>query len=270
MPFDAKPRLNVQDTKGAGPVVILLHDWPMSSEMWTPQFRMLRNAGFRVIRYDCRGFGKSDATGESYDLDALAADLHRLIEARDLREVSLVGIGMGAAEIIRYLAIHGDDRVSRLVLVSCPGPVPARDAECGPDETDPYTRTVRALDEDPEAFCGTYTHEVLSFRGTCRASEATHRAVLEQIRAARPEVMLESLAAVLGTDLTSDIAALRRPVMLLHGEGDDMLPVETTAQRLYEAIPGSRLQVLLGAPHALNLTHTRHFNSALLDFLRLG
>ena len=103
---------------GAGTPVVLIHGWPLSSASWESNARVLANAGYRVIAYDRRGFGRSDWAGEGYDYNTLASDLNDLMEALDLRNATLVGFSMGGGEVARYLATYGEARVSKAVLMS--------------------------------------------------------------------------------------------------------------------------------------------------------
>ena len=103
-------RLHIEDTGGTARPVILIHGWPLSAEAWKAQVPILRDAGYRVISYDRRGFGRSEKPTEGYDYDTLAADLAALIEERDLKDVSLVGFSMGGGEVARYISNRSEER----------------------------------------------------------------------------------------------------------------------------------------------------------------
>src|SRR6476469_895085 len=103
---------------GQGKPIVLIHGWPLSKEMWEYQIDDLVDAGFRVIKYDRRSFGKSSKPWNDYDYDTLTADLHSIMETLDLKDATLVGFSMGGGEAIRYISKYGSDRVSKLVLIS--------------------------------------------------------------------------------------------------------------------------------------------------------
>ena len=107
---------------GSGKPVVLIHGWPLSSAMWEYQVGPLVEAGYRVVSYDRRGFGKSSQPWSGYDYDTLAGDLNALMEDLDLNDVALVGFSMGGGEVARYLGTYGAARVSKAVLVS-PSPL---------------------------------------------------------------------------------------------------------------------------------------------------
>ena len=110
---------------GTGDPVVLIHGWPLSSRMWEAQVPALIDAGHRVITYDRRGFGWSSQPWDGYDYDTLAADLHALLEHRDVRRATLVGFSMGGGEVARYIATYGTDRVAKAVLAAAATPNPA-------------------------------------------------------------------------------------------------------------------------------------------------
>jgi non-heme chloroperoxidase len=107
---------------GSGPVVVLLHGWPVDSRSWEPQVHPLLAAGFRVITYDRRGFGRSSRPTAGYDFDTLAADLDGLLTALDLHEVTLIGFSLGTGELARYIGTFGTDRLKGCVFIESLAP----------------------------------------------------------------------------------------------------------------------------------------------------
>ncbi len=107
---------------GSGPAVLFSHGWPLNSDMWENQMMHLASEGYRVIAHDRRGFGRSDQPWHGYDHDTFSEDLSEIINAMDLREVTLVGYAMGGGEITRYIGRHGTDRISRIVLIGATTP----------------------------------------------------------------------------------------------------------------------------------------------------
>src|ERR1700733_14401282 len=114
--------LHVDDTSGTGRPVVLIHGWPLSGEAWKEQIPVLAEAGYRVVSYDRRGFGRSDKPAKGYTYDTLSEDLHTILEALDLRDVTLVGFSMGGGEVARYFTNYGADRVHSAVFASAVPP----------------------------------------------------------------------------------------------------------------------------------------------------
>ena len=107
----ATVRLHIEDSGGNGRAVVLIHGWPLSSEAWEPQVSILRDAGYRVVAYDRRGFGRSDKPESGYSYDVLADDLERVLDECQLQDVTLVGFSMGGGEVARYITRHGESRL---------------------------------------------------------------------------------------------------------------------------------------------------------------
>lgn len=113
-----RPRLHVEDSGGAGRPVVLIHGWPLSAEAWKPQASVLREAGYRVVAYDRRGFGRSEKPEGGYDYDSLSDDLAGILEDLDLRDATLVGFSMGGGEVARYVSRHGEMRLHSVVFAA--------------------------------------------------------------------------------------------------------------------------------------------------------
>src|SRR6478609_4577044 len=113
--------IHVFDTGGDGRTVVLIHGWPLSHTSWSEQIPALTDAGYRVVSYDRRGFGKSDP-GDAYDYDALTSDLDQVLTDLDLRDVALVGFSMGGGEVARYVATYGEDRLGSVVFAGAVPP----------------------------------------------------------------------------------------------------------------------------------------------------
>jgi non-heme chloroperoxidase len=254
------------DDHGDGRPVVFVHDWPLCACSWEAQLEPLVERGYRVIAYDRRGFGGSDKPWSGYDFDTLADDLHALLTGLDLTGAALVGAGSGGGEIVRYLSRHGDERVERVVFASTALPYLYRAVgnPLGTAGDDLVARIRAELRQDRHTYVSRhltgYFNDTLSgpameyHRG--RAARASARAVLEFFEAA------------LHTDFRHDLAQVRVPSLVLHGERDLLLPRHQTADRVHEALPGSRYELIAGAPHGFFLTHARQANRILLDFLR--
>jgi Predicted hydrolases or acyltransferases (alpha/beta hydrolase superfamily) len=257
---------------GAGKPVVLIHGWPLSGQSWEKQTAALLAAGHRVITYDRRGFGLSDKPASGYDYDTLAGDLHQLITRLDLRGVTLAGFSMGGGEVARYLGKYGSERVRKAVFISAVPPFLLKTPD-NPEGVDGsvFEGIKKALVADRLAFlagflANFYNVDVL---GGKLISDQVVQSSWNIASGASPKGTLDCVSAWL-TDFRKDLAAINVPTLVVHGDADRIVPLAASAKRTHEAIRGSRLVVLEGAPHGLNWTHAEQLNRALLDFLGKG
>ena len=261
--------LHVDDTGGGGRPVVLIHGWPLSGEAWTPQVRALADAGYRVVTYDRRGFGRSDKPKTGYDYDTLAEDLHTLLTALDLTDVTLVGFSMGGGEVARYFGRYGHERVHSAVFAAAVPPylMHGPDNPEGPLDAPTATQFAAGLTADADAFYDTFTTQFFSANGELKVTEAQRQEAIALCHQADKLAALEAMAAWANTDFREDLTHVDVPTLVLHGDADATVPYEGSGKRTHEAIAGSEVVLLSGAPHGCNTSHAEEFNSALLDFL---
>jgi non-heme chloroperoxidase len=253
---------------GSGRPVVLAHGWPLSSGQWEPQVSALLAAGHRVVTFDQRGFGNSSKPCGGYDFDTLAGDLHMLMEHLDLHDVTLVGFSSGAATAIRYLSRFGNARVARVALVSTAGPFLRRtEAHPGGVLSDAKSADyIRCLTDDRVSFIHRFAAKFFAGSGTPTDPPMRTRIVV-LAAAASSQGALECFKSSVFTDLREDLRAITVPTLVVHGGADAVLPADACGVRVAERIAGSRLVVLQGAPHGLNVTRAAEFNRELLAFL---
>lgn len=261
--------LHVDDTVGGGRPVLLLHPWPLSGKAWSAQVPVLHAAGYRVITYDRRGFGRSDKPLTGYSYECLTEDLRNLIKSLDLHDITLVGSSMGGGEIARYLSTYGADRVHSVVFASSVTPyllqTPANPE--GPLTMKDAARATAAFVKDQDAFYDQQMTEFFTANGQLRVSAATRAEALRLCKQASKEASLACMAAWASTDFRDDLARVSVPALIIHGEGDESVPMHGSARRTHAALPGSELRVIADGPHGCHISHPREFNAALLDFL---
>jgi non-heme chloroperoxidase len=252
---------------GAGDPVVLIHCWPLSSRVWEAQVPALVDAGHRVIAYDRRGFGSSSQPWDGYDYDTLAADLRALLEHLDLRDATLVGYSMGGGEVARYIATYGTERVARTVLAATALPYryKADDNPEGDADDALVAQFQDVVAKDRLAFLESFVRSW--FGAGAPVSEARRNYVLQIAAFASPKGTRDCIASISRTDFRADLEKLTVPTLLIHGDADAGVPLELTSKRVQDAVPGSELVVIGGAPHGLVFTHADEFNRALLDFL---
>jgi non-heme chloroperoxidase len=255
---------------GAGQPVVLIHGYPLSGRAWDKQVPALLEAGYRVITYDRRGFGQSGQPATGYDYDTFAADLHALLEHLDLRDAVLAGHSMGTGEVTRYLARYGSARVAGGVLIA---PIPpcllqtADNPEGVPCSLfDGFAQAARA---DTPAWMKGFLDNFYNFdtlRGTL-VSDQAWTASWNLATTASATAAVDCIATWT-TDFRDDLPKIDVPVLVLHGNADQVLPLDKTAARLPGLINDMQLTVIEGGPHAIPWTHADQVNTALLNFLR--
>ena len=255
---------------GVGRPVVLIHGFPLSGRAWERQERALLAAGYRVITYDRRGFGKSSQPTTGYDYDTFAADLDKLLTALDLQGVYLAGHSMGGGEIARYLGRYGSARVRRAVIISGIPPYLLKTPETpngAPQEV--FDQIAAALTADRAAYFTEWNKNFFNLDetlGKLISAEAVQDAWNLAVSAS-PEGTI-ACVATWHTDFRADPPKIDIPVLVLHGTQDRVLPIEACGPRTAELIPGSEFVAIEGASHGLCWTHADEINTELLRFFR--
>jgi non-heme chloroperoxidase len=255
---------------GAGQPVVLIHGYPLSGRAWDKQVPVLLDAGYRVITYDRRGFGQSSQPTIGYDYDTFAADLNTLLEHLDLREVILAGHSMGTGEVTRYLGRYGSARVAQGVLIA-PIPPHLLQAADNPEGVpsalfDGFAAAARA---DTPAWMKGFLdnfYNIDTLRGTLISDQAWQAAWNLAVTASATAAV--ACIGTWTTDFRDDLPKIDVPVLVIHGDADQVLPLDKTASRLPGLIKDMHLVVVEGGPHAIPWTHADQVNTALLGFIR--
>jgi non-heme chloroperoxidase len=255
---------------GVGPPVVLIHGYALSGRAWDKQVPVLLAAGYRVITYDRRGFGKSSQPVVGYDYDTFAADLHALLEHLDLRGTVLVGHSMGTGEVTRYLSRYGSARVAKGVLVS-PIPPYLPQTDDNPDGVPQslFEGFARAARADTPAWMKGFLdnfYNIDTLRGTL-VSDQAYQATWNLAVTASATAAVACIGTWM-TDFRADLPKIELPVLVVQGDADQLLPLDKTGKRLPGLIKDVQLVVVEGGPHAIAWTHADQVNTALLDFLR--
>ncbi len=258
---------------GQGRPLVFVHGWPLSAAMWEYQTVPLAAAGFRCIAYDRRGFGRSDKPYGGYDYGRLGLDLAELIEHLDLSDATLVGFSMGGGEVADNLTRHNDKgRVTRAMLVSSIIPYMSKTPD-NPDGVDAPTinEILLGLTNDRPAFLTTFIEQFFGVGLiTSPVSEpilATSRDIAMQ---ASPVATLECVKSFALTDFRSVVPSIKVPVLVIHGNGDQTVPIAATAKRAAELIPGAELKIYSGAPHGLYYTNRHELTRDIAAFASEG
>ena len=257
---------------GSGRPVVLIHGYPLNGHSWERQTRELLAAGYRVITYDRRGFGRSSKVGSGYDYDTFAADLNTVMEKLDLGDAVLVGFSMGTGELARYVSKYGHERVAKLAFLASLEPyLVARDDNPDGVPQDVFDGIDAAARGDRYAwytqfFANFYNlDENLGVRISQEAVTASWNVAISSAPVAAYAVVSSWIE-----DFRSDVEAVRasgKPALILHGTADNILPIDATARRFRQALPEAEYVEIDGAPHGLLWTHPDDVNTALRAFL---
>jgi non-heme chloroperoxidase len=254
---------------GSGQPVVLIHGYPLSGTSWERQLPVLLEAGYRVITYDRRGFGKSSHPATGYNYDTFAEDLHKLVTQLKLHDLTLVGFSMGGGEVARYLGKYGSSGVSKAVIVSGVPPYLLKTAD-NPEGVDGgvFAGIQKAVAADRYAFFtgffqNFYNTDVLL--GKC-VSEQTVQASWN-IAASASAIASFACVPAWHEDFREDLARIDVPTLVIQGDADRILPIAATGRRTAKLIKGAREVVVKDGPHCITWTHAEEVNAELLGFL---
>jgi non-heme chloroperoxidase len=254
---------------GAGEPIVLIHGYPLNGNSWERQERMLLAAGYRVIRYDRRGFGRSSQPTTGYDYDTFAADLNVLIEHLELDDVVLGGFSMGTGEVTRYLGTYGSARVKKAALFGVIPPFLLK-TDDNPEGIDGqvFADIKASIVRDRYAYFKDFLDNFYNVDklGPERISEQAWQASFNVAANASPYATYACVDTWL-TDFRADLPLIDVPTLVVHGTEDRILPYGATAKRLPGLIRDLTLVAIDGGPHNVGWTHPDEVNGALLEFL---
>ena len=254
-----------------GPAVILSHGWPLSSDSWESQALFLADNGFRVVTHDRRGHGRSSQAWDGNDMDHYADDLARLIEVLDLRDIALFGFSTGGGEISRYVGRHGTGRVARLGLISAVPPLMLR------TEANPGGLPVEVFDGMRAASISDRSklyRDLASgpFFGFNRPGATPSQGMIDsfwlQGMMGGHKNTYDSIKAFSETDFTEDLKKFDKPTLILHGDDDQIVPIDAAGRASKRLVPHAELKVYPGGPHGITDTHKTQLGNDMLAFLR--
>ncbi|MBU4336546.1 MAG: alpha/beta hydrolase [Actinobacteria bacterium] len=257
---------------GAGQAVVLIHGYPLDGSSWELQSRELVAAGYRVITYDRRGFGRSSKAGTGYDYDTFAADLNAVLEALDLHDVILVGFSMGTGELARYVARYGHDRVAKLAFLASLEPflVQTDDNPAGVPQS-VFDSILQAARADRYAWYTQFYKDFYNLDenlGTRISQQVVDASWITAVGSA--PVAAYAVVPTWIEDFRADVAAVRaagKPTLILHGTKDNILPIDASGRPFHAAFPEATYVEVEGAPHGLLWTHATEVNEVLLAFV---
>lgn len=255
---------------GQGRPIVFSHGWPLTADDWDAQMMFFGARGYRVIAHDRRGHGRSTQTWEGNEMDAYADDLRQLVEALDLRDVVHIGHSTGGGEVARYLGRHGTDRASLAVLIGAVPPVMVKkdgNPEGAPIEVfDGYRAALLA--DRAQLYIDIPTGPFFGFnRPGAKVSEGLIRKWWLQGMTGGVKGHYDCIKAFSETDFTEDLKKIDIPVLLLHGEDDQIVPVHDAALKGIKLLRQGTLKTYPGLPHAMATTDADLINADILAFL---
>jgi non-heme chloroperoxidase len=254
---------------GSGNPVVLIHGYPLSGASWEKQAAALLNAGYRVITYDRRGFGKSSQPTTGYNYDTFAGDLHNLVNELKLSDFTLVGFSMGGGEVARYIGKYGSKGVSKAVIMSGVPPYLIKTAD-NPEGVDAsvFAGIEQAVAADRYAFFTAFFRDFYN-TDVYLGKRVSEQAVQASWNVAAAASATASLACVPTwyEDFRADVARIDVPTLVIHGDADRIVPFKSAGLRTAKLIKGARLLVIKDGPHCVAWTHAEEVNAELLRFL---
>ena len=256
--------------KDAQPIMFH-HGWPLSADDWDSQMLFFLSYGYRVIAHDRRGHGRSDQTDTGNDMDTYAADVAEIAKALDLRDVVHIGHSTGGGEVARYAARAERGRVGKAILIAAIPPVMVKSET----NTDGVPREVfdafrSALYENRAQFY----RDVASgpFYGFNREGAKVSQGLIDnwwrQGMAGGAKAHYDCIAVFSETDFTDDLEAITVPVLFVHGEDDQVVPIANSAYKAIKLVRDGTLKTYPGLSHGLFATHPGVVNPDLLAFIR--
>jgi non-heme chloroperoxidase len=255
---------------GTGQPLFFHHGWPLSGDDWDGQMMFFLKQGFRVIAHDRRGHGRSSQTSGGHDMDTYAADVAELTHALDLKDAIHIGHSTGGGEVIHYVAKHGKGRVAKAVLISAVTPIMVQ------SENNPDGVPISIFDEIRE---GTASHRAqyfqdftLPFYGYNREGAKISQGVRDnwwrQGMMGSVKAHHDGIKAFSETDFTEDLKSVDIPVLVLHGEDDQIVPFPISGAKAIKLLKNGKLISYPGFPHGMPVTEAETINKDLLAFIK--
>ncbi|MES1925561.1 alpha/beta hydrolase [Salinisphaera sp. T31B1] len=253
------------------PVIFFHHGWPLSADDWDAQMMFFLAEGYRVIAHDRRGHGRSSQVWDGHDMDHYADDVAAVVQHLGVQGAVHVGHSTGGGEVIHYVARHDEDNVAKAVLISAVPPLMVK-TDANPDGLD------QSVFDDFQAQVATnraqfyYDVPAGPFYGYNRDGADPSEAVIwnwwRQGMMGGAKAHYDGIVAFSQTDFTEDLKSATLPVLVMHGEDDQVVPFEIAGKKSAELAPNATLKTYPGAPHGLPTTHADAVNADLLAFIR--
>ena len=254
---------------GSGQPIVFSHGWPLSADDWDTQMLFFLKHGYRVIAHDRRGHGRSSQTGDGHDMDHYADDLAALTEHLNLKDAIHVGHSTGGGEVVRYLGRHGESRVAKAAILSAVPPLMVKTA------ANPNGLPKQVFDDLQAQLAASRTkfyYDLASGpfygynRPGAKASEVVIRNWWRQGMMGGAKVHYDGIVAFSQTDFTEDLKKITVPVLVMHGDDDQIVPYADSAPLSAKLLKNGTLKTYKGFPHGMPTTEAETINNDLLAF----
>lgn len=255
---------------GSGRPIVFSHGWPLSSDDWDAQMMFFLQHGYRVIAHDRRGHGRSTQTDDGHDMDHYADDLAALVAHLDLHDVIHVGHSTGGGEVVRYLARHGEERTSRAVLIAAVPPLMVQtDANPGGLPKKVFDDIQAQVAANRSAFYRALPST--AFYNFNRSGVEFDEAIVQnwwrQGMTGGAKAHYDGVVAFSQTDFTDDLKMITIPVLVMHGDDDQVVPYADAGPLSAQLLRNGTLVTYPGFPHGMPTTHAETINADLLRWL---
>ena len=256
---------------GTGPVVTFSHGWPLSADAWDSQMFFLASSGYRCIAHDRRGHGRSSQPWNGNEMDTYADDLQELFTALDLKDVTMIGHSTGGGEVARYIGRHGTARVSKAVLMGAVPPIMVK------TENNPGGLPLSVFDGFRQAYLADRSQFFLDvasgpFFGFNRPGAKVSQGLINswwmQGMMSGHKNAYDCIEAFSETDFTEDLKKFDVPTLIVHGDDDQIVPIDASAKLSSKLVKDSTLKIYPGGTHSLGDTSKDQLNKDLLAFLK--
>lgn len=251
---------------GSGRPVVLIHGWPLSADSWDAQAMALADAGYRAIAYDRRGFGRSGQPWTGYDYDTMTDDLADVLAATGVtQEATLVGFSMGGGEVARYMSRYDGKGLIAAGLIGSVVPFLLQtDDHPQGASAEVFSGMIAGIKGDRPAFMRGFLR---NFFGAGGVSDDVIAWAWQIAMQASLKATIDCVTAFGHTDFRSDLPSFAVPTLIVHGTGDNIVPIDISARQAAKGIGDARLIEYDGAPHGFTITHRDRFTNDLLAFL---
>ena len=271
------PRITIKDGTqiylkdwGTGQPVFFSHGWPLSSDAFEDQMMFLTDHGYRCIAHDRRGHGRSGQPWNGNNMDTFADDLAAIVEALDLRDVIHVGHSMGGGEVARYIGRHGTKRVDKAVLISAVTPLMLKTA------ANPKGLPIETFDKIREGVKADRSQFFKDLSGSFYGANRPGSKVSQGLRdsfwmqgmQSGLKAVYDCIEAFSESDFTEDFKKFDIPTLIIHGDDDQIVPIEDSALLSAKLVKGATIKIISGGSHGICSTHKDQINAELLSFFQ--
>jgi non-heme chloroperoxidase len=255
---------------GSGQPITFSHGWPLTADAWDAQMLYLGQQGYRVIAHDRRSHGRSTQTWDGNDMDTYADDLASLFEALDLQKAIMIGHSTGGGEVARYIGRHGSKRVAKAVLISAVPPIMLKsDKNPGGLPMSAFDGIRESTAADRSQFWKDLSMPFFGYnRPGAKISEGVRESFWLQSMMGGIKGEYDCIKAFSETDFNEDLKKIDVPLLVMHGDDDQIVPFHDAGELTAKIVKGAQLKVYKGYPHGMPIIHADEINKDLLAFIK--